>query len=66
MGSKRKRECDQDDISLGMAQAHQFLKGFSNLPLEKMDIKQALEEIKKLKDDMEKNAANSQWLKQFI
>ena len=65
MGSKRKRECDSDEMSRGMAQAHRFLKEFSDLALEKMDIKQALEKIKKLKDAMEKEAVNSQWLKQF-
>ncbi|XP_024030767.1 DNA mismatch repair protein MSH2 [Morus notabilis] len=65
-GSKRKRECDPDDISRGAARAHQFLKEFSELPLEKMDRKQIMEKISMLNDDMQKDAVNSQWLQQFI
>ena len=66
MGSKRKRECDPDDISQGVARAHRFLKEFSDLPLDKMDLKQVLEKISKMKDDLKKDAVNSQWLQQFI
>ena len=66
MGSKRKRECDPEDTSRGAARAHQFLKEFSELPLEKMDFKEALEQVRRLKNDLEKDAVNSLWLQQFL
>lgn len=66
VGLKRKREFDPDDVSRGAARAHQFLKDFSNLPLEGMDIKQALQQVNKLKNDLEKDASNCSWLKQFF
>ncbi|KAK3020063.1 hypothetical protein RJ639_002778 [Escallonia herrerae] len=56
VGSKRKRECDPTDVSRGAARARQFLKDFSELPLDKMDLKRALQEVKKLKNDLEKDA----------
>ncbi|GFS40734.1 MUTS homolog 2 [Actinidia rufa] len=66
VGSKRKRECDPEDTSRGAARAHQFLKEFSELPLEKMDFKEALEQVRRLKNDLEKDAVNSLWLQQFL
>lgn len=66
VGSKRKRECDPDDMSRGAARARQFLKEFSELPLDKMDVKEALDQVHKLKNDMEKDAVNSLWLQQFL
>ncbi|XP_065860687.1 DNA mismatch repair protein MSH2 [Euphorbia lathyris] len=63
---KRKRELDPEDISRGMARAHSFLKEFSDMPLETLDLKDALEKINKLKHDLEKDAADCQWLKQFF
>ena len=66
MGSKRKRESSPDDISRGAARAHQFLKEFSDLPLEKMDLKEALQQVSKLKNDLEKEAVNCHWLQQFF
>ncbi|KAL7223229.1 hypothetical protein ACSBR1_024818 [Camellia fascicularis] len=66
VGSKRKRECDADDMSRGAARARQFLKEFSELPLDKMDVKEALDQVHKLKNDMEKDAVNSLWLQQFL
>ncbi|GMY15377.1 DNA mismatch repair protein MSH2 isoform X1 [Fagus crenata] len=66
VGSKRKRECEQDDISRGAARAHQFLKEFSDLPLDSMDIRQALQQVNKLKDDLQKDAVNCHWLQQFF
>ncbi|XP_065622474.1 DNA mismatch repair protein MSH2-like [Quercus suber] len=66
VGSKRKRECDQDDMSRGAARAHQFLKEFSDLPLDKMDLKQALQQVNKLKDELQKDAVNCSWLQQFF
>lgn len=66
VGSKRKRECEQDDISRGAARAHQFLKEFSDLPLDSMDLRQALQQVNKLKDDLQKDAVNCHWLQQFF
>ncbi|XP_059641763.1 DNA mismatch repair protein MSH2 [Cornus florida] len=66
VGLKRKRECDTDDMSRGAARAHQFLKDFSDLPLEKMDLKQALQQVRKLKDGLEDDAVNCHWLQQFF
>ncbi|XWS61004.1 hypothetical protein CRYUN_Cryun07bG0088100 [Craigia yunnanensis] len=65
-GSKRKRECDSDDMSKGAAKAHKFLKDFADLPLESMDLKEAVQQVNKLKDDLEKDAVNCQWLQQFF
>lgn len=66
VGLKRKRVCDPDDMNRGAARAHQFLKEFSEMPLETMDLKDALEQVGKLKNDMEKDAVNSSWLQQFF
>lgn len=66
VGSKRKRESSPDDISRGAARAHQFLKEFSDLPLETMDLKEALQQVSKLKNDLEKDAVNCHWLQQFF
>ncbi|KAG6675604.1 hypothetical protein I3843_15G105900 [Carya illinoinensis] len=66
VGSKRKRESDPDEISRGAARAHQFLKEFSDLPLDKMDFKEALQQVKELKDGLQKDALNCQWLQQFF
>ncbi|XP_021292490.1 DNA mismatch repair protein MSH2 [Herrania umbratica] len=65
-GSKRKRECDPIDMSRGAAKAHKFLKDFADLPLESMDLKQALQQVNKLKGDLEKDAVNCYWLRQFL
>ncbi|KAK6921123.1 DNA mismatch repair protein MutS-like, N-terminal [Dillenia turbinata] len=64
--SKRKREFDPDDVSRGAARAHQFLKEFANMPLEEMDVKQALEQVRKMKSEFEKDGENCQWLRQFF
>lgn len=66
VGLKRKRVCDPDDMNRGAARAHQFLKEFSEMPLETMDLKDALEQVSKLKNDLEKDAVNSSWLQQFF
>ncbi|VVA21426.1 PREDICTED: DNA mismatch repair [Prunus dulcis] len=66
VGSKRKREYDSDDMSRGSARAHEFLKEFSNLPLETMDLKEALQKVSKMKNDLQKDAVNSHWLQQFF
>lgn len=66
MGCKRKRELDLDDVSRGTARARQFLKDFSELPLDKMELNQALEQVGKLKEELEKDAIDCHWLQQFL
>ncbi|KAL2462855.1 DNA mismatch repair protein MSH2 [Forsythia ovata] len=64
--AKRKREFDPDDISRGASRAHKFLKDFTELPLDKMDLEQALQHVSKLREDLEKDTTNSSWLQQFF
>lgn len=66
VGSKRKRISEPNDTSRGAARAHQFLKEFSDMPLETMDLKEALERVKRMKDDLEKDAGDCCWLRQFF
>lgn len=66
MGSKRKKVFEPDDISQGAAKARQILEAFVALPLETMDKSQALQEVKKLKDTLEKDAENCHWLRKFL
>lgn len=66
MGSKRKRVGDSDDVIRGAQRARQFLKDFSELPLDKMEFQQALQQVSKLKEDLEKDAVNCCWLQQFF
>lgn len=64
--SKRKREFSSDDMSKGVARARQFLEEFSNLPLDKMDLKEALQQVSQLRDGLKKDAVDSNWLQQFL
>ncbi|XAR63886.1 hypothetical protein NMG60_11024028 [Bertholletia excelsa] len=64
--SKRKREFDPLDMSRGAARAHQFLKDFTEIPLEKMELKEVLEQVRQLKNGLEKDAVTSPWLQQFL
>ncbi|PIA63508.1 hypothetical protein AQUCO_00201094v1 [Aquilegia coerulea] len=66
VGSKRKREYGPDEISRGAARAHKFLQDFSSLPIEEIGLQQALEQASKLKNDLEKDAADCSWLQQFF
>lgn len=66
VGCKRKREYDPDDMSRGALQARQFLKKFSEMPLDKMDMEQALQEVRTLRNDFQKDAVGCQWLQQFF
>ena len=59
-------EFDPDVVSEGTAKAHRFLKEFAELPLEQMDVKQALQHVSKMKSDLEKDAEKCDWLKQFL
>ncbi|KAF7838618.1 DNA mismatch repair protein MSH2 [Senna tora] len=65
-GTKRKRDFELDEVSKGAARARQFLEAFADLPLETMDKMQALQEIRKLKDDLESDAKSYGWLQQFL
>ncbi|KVI02602.1 DNA mismatch repair protein, MSH2, partial [Cynara cardunculus var. scolymus] len=49
---------EPDDMALGAPRARQFLKDFSELPLDKMDLKQALQEVKRLKNELQDDASN--------
>ncbi|GAB2226312.1 hypothetical protein Drorol1_Dr00022114 [Drosera rotundifolia] len=66
VGEKRSREADVDDAGQGAARAHKFLKEFADLPLEKMDVKEALRDVSKMKSELEKDAENLPWLRQFL
>ncbi|KAL6497204.1 MutS-like protein [Orobanche gracilis] len=66
MGSKRKREGDAEDVSRGAERGRRFLHDFAELPLDKMDLKQAMEQVRKLKEDLEKDAVNCRWIQQFL
>ncbi|KAL9326286.1 hypothetical protein ACSQ67_006931 [Phaseolus vulgaris] len=66
VGSKRKRVFESDDMARGSARARQFLEAFVALPLETMDKMQALQEVRKLTDTLEKDAENCNWLQQFL
>lgn len=63
---KRKRKWDADDVSKGAERARQFLKDFSEMPLDKMDLKQALEQVNNLRDGLEKDSVNNCWLQQLF
>ncbi|CAN6445983.1 unnamed protein product [Victoria cruziana] len=65
-GDKRKRTFDPDDMAKGAAIAHNFLHKFSEMPLDKMDLKQALEEVGQMRRDLERDAVDNSWLQQFF
>ncbi|KAH6807687.1 MUTS-like protein 2 [Perilla frutescens var. frutescens] len=66
VGSKRKRVEDSDDVIMGAERARQFLKDVSELPLDKMGLEQAVQEVSKLKEGLEKDAVNCCWLQKFF
>ncbi|KAL8096280.1 hypothetical protein AgCh_037297 [Apium graveolens] len=66
VGCKRKREYNPDDMSRGALQDRQFLKKFSEMPLDKMDIEQALEQVRTLKNGLQNDFVGCQWLQQFF
>lgn len=66
VGSKRKRAEDCGDVTKGAERARQFLKEFSEIPLDKMEFEEALQQVSKLKQDLEKDAVNCSWLQQFF
>ncbi|KAJ0571480.1 putative DNA mismatch repair protein MutS, core [Helianthus annuus] len=64
-GRKRKKPSEADDMAIGAPRARKFLKDFSELPLDKMDLKQALQEVKRLKKELQDDVGNCKWLQQF-
>eukprot|EP00268_Persea_americana_P046522 TRINITY_DN4798_c0_g1_i7.p1 TRINITY_DN4798_c0_g1~~TRINITY_DN4798_c0_g1_i7.p1 ORF type:complete len:500 (-),score=112.15 TRINITY_DN4798_c0_g1_i7:342-1841(-) len=66
VGSKRKRLDNPDDMGRGAAWAHQFLHDFAALPLDQLDLKHALQQISKMRCDLERDAAEHPWLQQFF
>lgn len=66
MGSKRKRVEDSDDVIKGAERTRQFLKDFTEIPLDKMEFQEALQRVKELKDGLKKDAVNSRWVQQFF
>ncbi|CAH1428222.1 unnamed protein product [Lactuca virosa] len=66
VGCKRKKPSEEEDVAIGVPRARQFLKEFSELPLDKMELKEALQEVKKLKNEMLTDAGDCKWLKQFL
>lgn len=65
VGSKRKRVFETDEMSKGAVKARQILEAFVALPLETMDKTQAWQEVRKLKDNLEKDAQHCHWLQKF-
>ncbi|KAJ9567286.1 hypothetical protein OSB04_003252 [Centaurea solstitialis] len=63
VGCKRKTA---DDMAIGAPRARQFLKDFSELPLDKMDLKEALQQVKRLKTELQNDASNCKWLQQLL
>ncbi|KAL4566420.1 hypothetical protein LXL04_030535 [Taraxacum kok-saghyz] len=67
VGCKRKKPSEEeDDMAVGAPRARQFLKEFSELPLDKMELKEALQQVKRLKNEMQNDAPNCKWLQQFL
>ncbi|CAI9284093.1 unnamed protein product [Lactuca saligna] len=66
VGCKRKKLSEEDDVAIGIPRARKFLKEFSELPLDKMELKEALQEVKRLKNEMLNDTGDCKWLKQFL
>lgn len=66
VGTKRKRVCGPDDTMWGAARAKKFLEEFASLPLEQMDYKDVVSDIKRLKSDLDRDAVGNVWLQQFL
>ncbi|CAE5967736.1 unnamed protein product [Arabidopsis arenosa] len=65
-GKRKSREDDPDEVSRGAARAHKFLKEFAAMPLDKMELKDSLQRVREMKDELEKDAADCHWLRQFL
>lgn len=64
---RRKLAYNADEIARGAARAHHFLQQLSNLPLDQLDEKQAMQHLRELRCDLENGAARDcPWLQQFL
>lgn len=64
---RRKTTCSPDEMAKGAAHAHRFLQEFAALPLDQMDMKEAMQRVSKLRMDLEINAVpDCLWLQQFF
>ncbi|KAF1867075.1 hypothetical protein Lal_00049503 [Lupinus albus] len=68
VGSKRKRGAFEADeiISEEAARARQFFEAFLALPVDSNDKRQTLEQVRKFKDNLDKDAENCHWLQRFL
>lgn len=66
VGSKRKRIFSPDDLTRGADRARQFLEEFSALPLDQMDLNDALGQVAQLRSELEVDATSNPWLQQFF
>ncbi|KAK8968583.1 DNA mismatch repair protein MSH2 [Platanthera guangdongensis] len=65
-GTKRRLACIPADMATGAARAHRFLEEFASIPLGQMDVKQAMQHVGRLTDELEKDASENAWLKQLF
>lgn len=65
-GTKRRPACIPADMATGAARAHRFLEEFASIPLGEMDVKQAMQHVGRLTDELEKDASENAWLKQLF
>ncbi|XP_020578566.1 DNA mismatch repair protein MSH2 [Phalaenopsis equestris] len=65
-GTKRIRMCGSDDMAAGAARARRFLEEFAKMPLDQMDVKQAMQNVSRLTCELEKDAAENAWLRQLF
>lgn len=65
-GKRKSREDDPEEVSRGAVRAHKFLKEFAAMPLDKMELKDSLQRVREMKDELEKDAADCHWLRRFL
>ncbi|KAG0466932.1 hypothetical protein HPP92_018512 [Vanilla planifolia] len=65
-GTKRRKACNPDEMASGSARARRFLEEFARLPLDQMDVKQAMHQVSRMACELERDAAENSWLKQFF
>ncbi|XP_066391158.1 DNA mismatch repair protein MSH2-like [Miscanthus floridulus] len=66
VGSKRKRVFSPDDVTRGAARARLYLEDLAALPMDEMDRSKIVEMVTKMRDDLQKDAADNPWLQQFF
>ncbi|PKU65497.1 DNA mismatch repair protein MSH2 isoform X1 [Dendrobium catenatum] len=65
-GAKRIQVCNPDEMTTGAARARRFLEEFAKMPLDQMDVEQAMQNVSRLASELEKDAAKNAWLKQLF